>query len=91
MENLPGKWCDVSEQSGYHYHWHHGQDGDEDWYSIRAADESVWEQSLHAIGEGWSVEMYPNPEGDDVMLDTFDSREEALWSVKELMEEYPDG
>lgn len=88
---LPGEWRDVSDKTDHEYHWHHGEEGDDDWYSLRMADESSFEKSLHAVGSGWGVEIYPvERDGDPAAFQHCETREEAIEAVEELMEEYPE-
>lgn len=76
-ERLPGQWNDITDESRHDHHWHRNGD----YPSIR-------------IMTGWTytparVEMYPNPEGEDVLVSTHDDLHEAASRVLELMEEYP--
>lgn len=85
--SLHENWKDVSDETGFEYHWHH-EEPDDGYLSIRLADENSG-LGLGGYGEGWSVELYPDPDNDGRMSrwhfspDEHDSPEKA---AKEFVE-----
>jgi hypothetical protein len=81
-DELPGDWRDVSDSTGFRYHWHRG----EGYPSIRLSHGGL------AATSDWTVEMYPTAIEDsvgDLLRTTHETAEEAGNRVIELMEEYP--
>jgi hypothetical protein len=87
------RWNDVSGEKAqdFNHHWHH-VDPEQDFLSIRAADESI--EAFAGFAEGWTVEIYPHPETGDMERWHFpqEGKEpaviDAVGKVEELMEEW---
>jgi hypothetical protein len=90
-EPLPGDWENVSENTGFAYHWQRNPNGDPPYPSIRVGDGDV--EPLSAFNQNhWTVEIYPDPAADSdggALRSTHESLDDALSRVMELMEEYP--
>lgn len=59
-------WKDMSDETGFKYHWHAKNPGEYEYLSIRMSDESSYSESLGGYLSGWTVEMCPYPDkGED--------------------------
>lgn len=87
-------WENVANKTNHSHHWHH-VDPSGDVLSIILSDES--KEPLGGYGDGWSVEIYPDPDKPDDADDQMtrwhyrpDEHPEirAIMKVAELMEKH---